>query len=194
MGVDGDAVLPIKWESPMSGGTELDTVPTEIDPWEDRIASRGLWLQRPSPDSTIRKEAGCSQDGAGRMTFADIENETPVTLSDLVAGAGGLTPDSHKILRQLIHFIDDGPAEGFDSGAYREITTPGIFPDVITWYTDSGKTHKIVDVSLTWLSAKVTQEQWRVYAVDGSTVLATVTDAISYSGAFEDSRTRTIVT
>jgi hypothetical protein len=38
----------------------------------------------------------------------------------------------------------------------------------------------------------ITQEQWKVYDVDGSTVLATVTDSISYSGVFETSRTRTI--
>ena len=51
---------------------------------------------------------------------------------------------------------------------------------------------KIVEKLTTWSGATITQEQWKVYDTDGSTVLATITDAISYSGLFETSRTRTI--
>ena len=105
----------------------------------------------------------------------------------------GISETQHKTLRQLIHFIDNGPAEGFVSGAYREtLPSPSPFPTSVIWYTDSGKTDKIVEKLITYTGVNPTTVQWKMYDVDGSTVLATVTDAISYSGVFETSRTRTI--
>lgn len=127
------------------------------------------------------------------LKFKDTSNPTPKTLTELLAGSGALTETAHRTLRQLIHFINDGPAEGFTSGAYRE-TVGGAFPTSITWYTNSGKTSKIVERLITWGTSPkvVTQDQWKMYDTDGSTVLVTVTDAITYSGALETSRTRTI--
>lgn len=110
---------------------------------------------------------------------------------NLRTGGSGVTEAQHRTLRQLIHFIDEGPAEGFASGAYR-VTTGTVFPTAITWWTDNSLTDKIVEKLITWTGAFPTQIQWKMYDVDGSTVLATVTDAISYSGPFETSRTRTI--
>ena len=103
----------------------------------------------------------------------------------------GLSEATHRTLRQLIHFIDEGPAEGFASGAYRSITGT-VFPTAIVWWTSAAQTSKIVEKLITYTGAFPTTIQWKMYDVDGSTVLATVTDAISYSGAFETSRTRTI--
>jgi len=85
MGTDGDAVLPVKWESPSSGGTETDYTPGEVNPWEDVLAARGIYPQRPAPDATIRKTVKLSQDGSDRMTFEDVEN-APVTLTALTQG------------------------------------------------------------------------------------------------------------
>lgn len=108
--------------------------------------------------------------------------------------ASGVTEAAHKTLRQLIHFIDDGPAEGFASGAYREILpSASPFPTSVVWWTSAAKTAKIVEKLITRNSNQTpSQIQWKVYAVDGTTVLATVTDTISYSGVFETSRTRAI--
>jgi len=103
----------------------------------------------------------------------------------------GITDTQHQALRQLIHFIDNGPANGFASGAYRE-TTGTTFPSAIIWWTSAAKTHKIVEKTMSYTGAFATSIQWKVYDTDGSTVLGTVTDAISYTGAFETSRTRTI--
>jgi hypothetical protein len=103
----------------------------------------------------------------------------------------GITTSDHEELRQLIHFIDNGPANGFASGAYRE-NTGTVFPSAIIWWTSAAKTHKIVEKLLTYTGAFATTIQWKVYDTDGSTVLATVTDVVSYTGAFETSRTRTI--
>jgi len=104
----------------------------------------------------------------------------------------GISETTHKTLRQLIHFIDDGPAEGFATGAYKETTPTGPFPALEVWWESAAKLKKIVQLATTWTGVNITQEQWKVYDVDGSTVLATVTDSISYSGVFETSRTRTI--
>ncbi|MGW8181471.1 MAG: hypothetical protein ACWGQW_22310 [bacterium] len=109
-------------------------------------------------------------------------------------GQEKLDVDDHRTLRHLIHFIDDGPAGGFASGAYNEtLPVADPFPTSIIWYTSVAKTAKIVEVTITRNSSKFpTTEEWKMYNVDGTTVLTTVTDAISYSGPFEISRTRTI--
>jgi len=107
----------------------------------------------------------------------------------------GISEAGHKVLRQLIHLADGGgPFEGFTSGAYLE-TLPSAdpFPTSWIWWTDSGKTDKIVEETVTYNANKtINTDEWKVYDTDGSTVLATVTDTITYSGVFETSRTRTI--
>jgi len=138
-------------------------------------------------------EIAVGMDGSGNLRFKDKNVVGEPSLSDLVAGgSGGITAEQHKVLRQLIHFIDDGPAEGFLSGAYREITGPLVFPTGVTWYESSDKLKKIVERTITWTGPFITVDVWKVYNTDGSTVIATVTDSISYIGAFEDERTRTI--
>lgn len=101
------------------------------------------------------------------------------------------TPDQHKALRQLIHFIDSGPAEGFASGAYNETTYSGVFPTAEVWWESAAKLKKIVSVDTTWSGILITQEVWKMYDSAGS-VLVTVTDSVSYSGILETSRTRTV--
>jgi hypothetical protein len=133
-----------------------------------------------------------TQERAIRYVSGSFRMKDSTGVFDPRAGSG-LSEAGHKVLRQLIHFIDNGPAEGFASGAYRE-TLPSAdpFPTSVIWYTDSGKTDKIVEKLITYTGVVPTQIQWKMYDVDGSTVLATITDAISYSGVFETSRTRTI--
>ena len=181
-----DRVKALKIESPDSGGTETDDFPTSVDKNEDFLDCRGVTIQDDtSDDDAVR----VSRDGDD-MTFLD-KNNTEKTLTDLVAGTGGLTIEAHKTLRQLIHFIDNGPAEGFTSGAYREMTGT-VFPTAVIWYEDDTKAKKIVEKNITWTGINPTIIEWKIYDTDGSTVLATVSDAIAYSGVFETSRTRTI--
>lgn len=105
--------------------------------------------------------------------------------------ASGISENTHKTLRQLIHFIDDGPAEGFTTGAYKETLPSGNpFPTSIIWWTSSEKVTKILELAITrGAGQKPTQEQWKMYDASGS-VLVTLTDTITYSGVFETSRTR----
>jgi hypothetical protein len=152
----------------------------------DGLAAGGFYPQNATSDTAV----GIERDGSGNLVLKDITGT--FVLDDL--GGSGVTETGHKTLRQLIHFIDGGPAEGFASGAYRE-TLPSAdpFPTTITWWTSAAKTAKIVDKTITYNANKTANTvQWRVYDVDGSTVLATVTDAIAYSSVFETSRTRTI--
>jgi len=143
-----------------------------------------LWLEQTSSPT----EEGMTRYVSGSFEFVDSSG-----VFDPRTGGGGISEAQHKVLRQLIHFIDDGPAEGFTSGAYKETTPTGsLFPTAEVWYTDSGKTDKIVELLTTWTAINPTQEKWKIYDTDGSTVLWTITDAISYSGVVETNRTRTI--
>jgi len=101
----------------------------------------------------------------------------------------GLSESAHKALLQLVHFIDEGPAEGFASGATKTITGT-VFPSQILWKRADAT--KLVEQNITWTGASPTTIQWKVYDVDGTTVLATITDTITYSGPFEASRVRAI--
>ncbi len=112
---------------------------------------------------------------------------------------GTLDAQAHKIIRQLIHLADGvgGPFEGFASGAYREVTYPpgNPFESKVVWYTDNTKTSKIVEHSVIRNFINMpTSIIWKVYDVDGVTVLSTVTDNITYvNNIFETFRTRTII-
>jgi hypothetical protein len=103
----------------------------------------------------------------------------------------GITEAQHKALRHLIHFIDNGPAESFASGAYREMTGT-VFPTAVIWYDKAGVgKKKIVEKLITWTGVNPTTITWKIYDAS-ETLLATVTDTISFTGVFETSRTRTI--
>ncbi len=107
---------------------------------------------------------------------------------------GGITPSQHETLRQLIHFIDDGPGDGFASGAYKIVTpSPSVFPTYICWYTNNTMSQKIVDKTLTWQGPVPITIIWQVYNTDGVTVAHTVTDNVVYiDNIFEVSRVRII--
>jgi hypothetical protein len=104
-------------------------------------------------------------------------------------GGGGLTPAEHETLRQLIHFIDEGP------GAFKvTLPTGSPFPTVMTWYLDNTMTLKLVQKFITYNvnNPFISQIQWDMYDYDGVTIIHTVTDTFTYSGPFESTRTRSI--
>lgn len=117
-----------------------------------------------------------------------------LTLPASTSAGGSLTPAAHQTLRQLIHFISEGPGNGFATGAFKE-TLPfsNPFPTSIIWWESSAKLKKIVSKSIAYNPNKTPSTiSWEMYATDGITVIATVSDAISYSGVFETTRTRSI--
>jgi hypothetical protein len=134
---------------------------------------------------------GFDPTGLGATTATNVQD----ALRDVAQNASGITASAHRTLRQLIHFIDEGPAEGFATGAYREMfPASSPFPTSFIWWESAAKTEKIVEKTYTYNPNKtVSQVEWKMYDTDGVTVLATITDVITYSGIFETSRTRSIV-
>jgi hypothetical protein len=162
-----------------------DTTVTVVEPISDSTGGTLTWVY-PAGAS----EVGFDPSGQTITAATNVEQ----ALTDIANSVGGLTADQHEVLRQLIHLADGegGPFEGFTTGAVR-VTTGGAFPTQVTWYTDNTLSLKIVEKLITYNPNKTPATlYWAVYATDGVTVLATVSDAISYSGAFETSRTRTI--
>lgn len=188
-----DRVRPLKIED-ASHGTQTDFFPTETTPAQDYLDARGLTLQdATSDDAAVRVEREAT---TGKLKFVDSNFPAGKTLAELAASGSGVSEATHVALRQLIHFIDDGPGDGFASGAHK-VVTGGAFPTAVTWWTSSAQTHKIVEKIITRSGGGATNVTptpivWRMYDADGSTILATVSDAVTYSGVFETSRTRTI--
>jgi len=106
---------------------------------------------------------------------------------------GTLTPAAHKALRDLIHFIDDGPADGFASGAWKEVLPlADPFPTSVIWYDSAAPGHKkIVEKTTVYSGPFPVTEVWKMYDV-AEVLLVTVTDTIVNSGPFEASRTRVV--
>lgn len=121
------------------------------------------------------------------------------TASTVVSISGATAPIAGQLLLALNGTGANwrsivSPGLGFPSGAYRETLPLGDpFPTSATWWTDATKVDKIIEVLVTRDGQqKPTVEQWNIYDDDGSTVIETVTDTITYSGPFEASRTRVI--
>jgi hypothetical protein len=142
-------------------------------------------------ESLLLEDGGVDPTIVGQIlrNGTDLKAKDGIGVFNLRSGSG-LTPSAHEVLLQLIHFIDEGPAEGFTTGATK-LVIGGIFPSSILWKRADAT--KLVEQNITWTQAKPATIQWKMYDVDGTTVLATVTDTITYSGAFETGRTRTIV-
>jgi hypothetical protein len=146
-------------------------------------ASRSDHVHAHGAQTDSTQHAVATESAAGFMSAADK-----------VIVDNAVTNTTHRSLRDLIHFINDGPATGFVSGAFREITpTANPFPTSIIWWVSSAKTAKIVEKLITRNANQIpTTIVWNMYASDGVTVVQSVSDAITYSGIIETSRTRTI--
>lgn len=154
----------------------------------DLATYNDLLSVRPSAVGTVRiggTDLQVSGAASGNVLAFDGTKFAPS------ASTSGISSAQHQALRQLIHFIDQGPTNGFASGAYK-VTTGGAFPSSIVWWESSALLKKIVEKLITWTAAFPTTIQWNMYDTDGTTVLATVTDTITYSGAFESTRSRAI--
>lgn len=141
----------------------------------------------------FRFQAGATLVGVDSSKMRDV---TGNTAQEAIAELDNLkiSASDHEVLRQLIHFIDEGPADGFMSGAYKETIPFGAFlPTSIVWYVDDTKTKLIVSEEIIWLGIVPSTITWQVYNTDGVTVAHTVSDEITYTNnIFETTRTRTI--
>lgn len=147
---------------------------------------------RLTEDLEIKIETQASdpaESGVIRYNGSSFRLRDATGVYDPRTGGSGLSEAAHRALLQLIHFIDEGPAEGFTSGATKTVTGT-VFPSQVLWKRADAS--KLVEQNITWTGVNATTVEWKMYDTDGSTVLATVTDTIAYSGVFETGRTRSI--
>lgn len=141
----------------------------------------------------FRYPPGASKIGFNPTGLSNTDsNDVQEAIEDLDVNL--LNPARHQTLRQLIHFIDEGPADGFASGAYKTVNPPGsLLPTSIIWYSDNTLSKKIVEQIILWTGIVPSTITWMVYKEDGTTVEHTVSDSITYiQNIFEITRTRTI--
>ena len=138
------------------------------------------------------RRTGCDPTAIANSTATNVQ----AVLEDL-DDAIACGPETHKALRQLIHFVDtNSPGDGFGAGPYvsEVLPTADPFPTSETWYTDGTKTYKICRWEGTYNANNTfATEKWIVYKSDGTNPAADATDTISYSGVFETGRSRAIV-
>ena len=116
-----------------------------------------------------------------------------ITISQISGGTiSGITAVQHETIPHLIHYLDEGPGDGF-GGAYKKVLG---FPFVssVTWYTNQSMQYKIIEKQIARNSINMPITiTWTVYSTDGVTAVHTVLDNITYiNDIFETSRTRTI--
>lgn len=162
-----DRVHPLKLEDPATGGDQIDQFPTELNPLEDHIECAGLVLD----DALNRDEAVRVYRDGDNMTFMDVNNPTPSTLSDLLLN--GLTEEQHRILPSSNHWIDQD--------SYDEIIRSGDkTTQVVTWDSPL-KTRKIREEVLTRIGGVVSQLVTSNY--NGSGILhETLTEVFTRTG------------
>jgi hypothetical protein len=142
-----------------------------------------------NPDALV---AGEMKYSGGAFVMKDGTGEF-----DPRAGGGGISEAQHKTLRHLIHFIDEGPGDGFASGATKTVTG-GLFPTSILWRDSAGNklVEKLIERSAgSATNLKPTPIKWKIYDGAGDApgnVLFTISDAITYTGVSESGRIRTI--
>lgn len=189
----------IVWLSGTTGADGYYTIDTVID--DLTFTVNQVINTSTGGNAQFRYIAGGLKVGYDRFRYPAVNithNTVQEAIQDLdlaITSGGGLTPAQHETLRQLIHLADGvgGPYEGFATNAYREIS-PMVFPTSIIWWTSNAKVAKYVEKTIT-LNPNQTPSiiEWKVYGTDGVTVLATVTDTITYSGPYELSRVRGII-
>lgn len=107
---------------------------------------------------------------------------------ELSLAGEGVTEAQHRALRQLIHFLDQGP-EGNSFKEVLPVASP--FPTQVVWWDSGDKNVKILEKTVIRNAGQFpTEIKWEIYNLAGDTILATVTDFITYSGPFEVSRDR----
>lgn len=138
--------------------------------------------ESPSKNGEVRYVSG--------LGFQFYEEGVIKTLSS----SSGISSNDHQALRQLIHFIDDGPALGFPNGAYKEILPAGSpFPTLEIWWESPAKLKKIVQLEITRSVGQLpVTERWKMFNADGTSIVEQVTDVITYSGVIETARSRSL--
>lgn len=175
-----ERVQVYKTESTADGGQDAQNFPfpAGINPQQDALESAGLYVQ----DAANRDYGVLIFRDGSNLKFKDGVNPTPVSLTDMVTGGGGLTPGSHEIIDSLVHDLAET--------CYTEISrTSGRVASITVW-TSPAKLIKVREAILTRTSGLVSQVVENQY--DGAGVLVqTLTHVITRTGGSVTSITTT---
>lgn len=113
--------------------------------------------------------------------------------SGIIEGLEVAPTTSDLDLKKLLFYVNEGPVEGFSVG-YKEIIGQP-FPTNVTWYSDALNTKKIVEKIIIRNPIQMpTSTTWHLYDLDGTTIIKSLTDSITYTNnVFETSRVRVIL-
>ena len=180
-----DACRALKLESPAEGGTQLDYWPKEIDPAQDALTAAGLYVQN-AANSTTDKTTLISRSAQG-LTFTDAK--TSHVLGELVSSTTGQV-GSHNALPDIIHFLSDGPGDGFASGAYLSTTFAGPLITSRVWWTTAAMTQRIFAIVYAYKGPLLSTVTYTLFNAQGVQVRL-LTDTLTYNGPLLASVTRT---
>lgn len=128
-------------------------------------------------DSEISSSATIHFSGSISGTIAEF---TEVTASFYGDGSG-----LSNISRKLVNYINNGPAEEYNSAYLEILPADSLFPTASIWWTDETKTSKVYEENYQRTNPgselKPNPITYKLYSTDGSTVLIQATDTITYS-------------
>lgn len=124
-------------------------------------------------------------NGTNLSTNTQVINLSGSIVSGSVSGGTNVTYTFDALKADdRVHILlsDGGPFERYLSGSFREVTYMNkIFPSSSVWYEDSSKTKKIVEKIWFYNTNKTVNTIVRnVYSTDGTTILTTATDTITF--------------
>jgi hypothetical protein len=183
-----DQVRVLKIECPAEGGTQTDFAPTELNPFQDAPVVPAIYVQN-TAGTTLDRAAFVDRNSADlRLTDANAGTKNAQDLVTRVLGGVA----SHASLLDIVHFLDEGPGDGWGSGANLRVTRTGPLLATKTWYTSTANTAvPIIQVAYTYLTGTplLGTKTWKLYNAAG-VVVRTLTDTITYSGVLVASVTR----
>lgn len=183
-----DRVRAYKMERPLEGGTQNDENFTEVDVGQDYLDCNGVTLQVSGATTTTADSVVFVNRVATAMQFTDGPSGS-LALGQLLTSVSG-KPGSHNTTPDIIHWLSDGPGDGFPSGSTRRVVLVGSLPQSETWYTSSALTTKLYSIAYTYTGLLCTTRVQTLYA--NNVAVRTVTDTISYAqGIFAPIITRT---
>lgn len=185
-----DRVRAFKIETPAEGGTQSDDGMTEVDIGQDYLDCLGVTMQLPGAIART-SDAAVSVDRAAdsSLRFTDVPSGV-LKMTQMLTSASG-KPGSHNAVADVVHWLHDGPGDGFASGARCVVTGSGIMPSKVTWYASSAVgAPKLYEVTITYQGVLPATKTMVLYVA--GVAVRTVTDTYTFpNGPFYPQRDRT---
>lgn len=148
---DLDIVQVLKQEWSSLGGGEGSDLPYSVPltAVQDALEGAGLFVV----EIGRRNKAVAIWAYNGNLKFRDVANPGTdgkgYTLSDLIAGTGGLTEGTHEVLDTLVHQLAEN--------LHIQLTRSGGRVSNVTAWTDGTETTKVREIQVTRTAGKISQ-------------------------------------